>query len=114
MYLRKAINSGDTDLIYHVILELQQREKPSNFHLIIREYPVASKLYTLYCRYHSPDSLADWLQQVWIHHDNCAEYLSMIHQEDDFGGLGRISYTDSYSTGRLETRLAQLVTCQET
>ena len=62
---RKAINSGDTDLIYHVILELQQREKPSNFHLIIREYPVASKLYTLYCRYHSHDSLSDWLQQVW-------------------------------------------------
>ena len=42
------------------------------------------------------------------------KYFINYSQEDDFGGLGRISYTDSYSTGRVETRLAQLVTCQET
>jgi len=94
--LRKAIYSGDTDLVYHVILALQSLHSQAEFQMIIRQDPVASKLYTLYCRQHSPDKLSDWLRQ-----------------EDDFAAMARISFTDSYSTGTLESRLSQLVTAQE-
>jgi len=94
--LRKAIYSGDTDLIYHVILALQEQHSTADFHMIVRQDPVASKLYTLYCHQHSPSGLADWLQQ-----------------EDDFAGMAKQSFAESYSTGRLESRLASLVTAQE-
>jgi len=94
--LRKAIYSGDTDLVYHVILDLQIRHSQADFQMIIRQDPVASKLYTLYCRQHSPDKLSDWLRQ-----------------EDDFAAMARISFTESYSTGTLESRLSHLVTAQE-
>ena len=94
--LRKAIYSGDTDLIYHVILSLQDQHSPAEFHMMIRQDPVGSKLYRLYCSQHSPAGLADWLQQ-----------------EDDFSSLARSSYSDSYSMARLETRLAHLVTATE-
>ena len=94
--LRKAIYSGDTDLIYHVILSLKDQHSPAEFHMIIRQDPVASKLYTLYCRQHSQTSLGDWLRQ-----------------EDDFSSMGRISYQESFSTGRVESRLSHLVTAQD-
>ena len=94
--LRKAIYSGDTDLIYHVILTLQEQHSPADFHMIIRQDPVGSKLYSLYCSHHSQAGLADWLQQ-----------------EDDFSSMARISFSDSYSMARLETRLAHLVTAME-
>jgi len=94
--LRKAIYSGDTDLIYHVILALQEQYSTADFHMIMRQDQVGSKLYTLYCKQYSPSGLADWLQQ-----------------EDDYGSMARQTFTDSYNTGRLETRLASLVTAQE-
>ena len=94
--LRKAIYSGDTDLIYHVILTLQEQHSPADFHMIIRQDPVGRKLYSLYCKHHSPAGLADWLQQ-----------------EDDFSSMARNSYSHSYSMARLETRLAHLVTATE-
>lgn len=95
--LRKAIYSGDTDLIYHVILSLQEQHSTADFHLIMRQDEVGAKLYTLYCEQYAPSTqLADWLQQ-----------------EDDFSGMARQTYRESYSTGRVETRLARLVTAQE-
>ena len=64
--------------------------------MIMRQDTVGSKLYTLYCKQYSPAGLADWLQQ-----------------EDDYGSMARQTWIDSYGTGRLETRLAALVTAQE-
>lgn len=62
----------------------------------MRQDPVGSKLYTLYCKQYSPAGLADWLQQ-----------------EDDYGSMARQTFIESYSVSRLETRLATLVTAQE-
>jgi len=97
--IQKAIQSGDTDMIYHVILTLRNDRdvKASEFHMIVRKYPEASKLYSLFCRqYESHDaSLADWLQQ-----------------EDDLGAMARLSFAESFSSGRIESRMAHLVTAQ--
>ena len=35
--LGKAIDSGDTDLMYTVILSLQQQHSAADFHMIIRQ-----------------------------------------------------------------------------
>jgi len=94
--LRKAIYSGDTDLIYHVILALQEQHSTADFHMIMRQDTVGSKLYTLYCKQYNPIGLADWLQQ-----------------EDDYGSMARQTFIESYNSGRLETRLAAMVTAQE-
>ena len=84
-------------MIYHVILTLKEQEKASDFHMIVRKDPVASRLYSLYCRqYESAASHGEWLQQ-----------------EDDLGGMARLNYEDSYNTGRIESRLALLVTAQD-
>ena len=97
--IQKAIQSGDTDMIYHVLLTLRDDKsvKPSEFHMIVRSHPEASKLFSLFCRqYESHEaSLADWLQQ-----------------EDDLGGMARLSFAESYSSGRIESRMAHLVTAQ--
>jgi len=95
--LRKAIFSGDTDLIYHVILSLKEKHSMSDFHMIMRQDPMGSRLYTLYCQQPGQAGLlSDWLQQ-----------------EDDYSTMARASYSDSYSTGRVEARLARLVQAQQ-
>ena len=98
--IQKAIQSGDTDMIYHVILTLRDDRdvKASDFHMIVRKHPEASKLYSLFCRQYEGhgSSLADWLQQ-----------------EDDLGGLARLSFAESYSNSRIESRLAHLVTAKD-
>jgi hypothetical protein len=95
--LRKAIFSGDTDLVYHVILSLKEKHSTADFHMIMRQDAVGSRLYTLYCQQPGQAALlADWLQQ-----------------EDDFGTMARASYAESYSGGRAEARLARLVTAQD-
>jgi len=95
--LRKAIFSGDTDLVYHVILSLKEKHSMADFHMIMRQDSIGSKLYTLYCQQPGQQSLlSDWLQQ-----------------EDDFASMARASYADSFGTGRVEARLARLVAAQE-
>ena len=95
--LRKAIFSGDTDLVYHVILSLKEKHSTADFHMIMRQDSIGSKLYTLYCQQPGQQALlSDWLQQ-----------------EDDFASMARASYTESFGTGRVEARLARLVAAQE-
>ena len=95
--LRKAIFSGDTDLVYHVILSLKEKHSTADFHMIMRQDSIGSKLYTLYCQQPGQQALlSDWLQQ-----------------EDDFASMARASYADSFGTGRVEARLARLVAAQE-
>ena len=110
--LRKAIQSGDTDLAHHVILALQQQHSQAEFHLIIRQDSAASKLYSLYCRKHPAGLLGGRLD---ISCCFCARLLcpDWLQQEDDYASLARLSYAESYATGRLETRLASLVTAQD-
>jgi len=95
--LRKAIYSGDTDLVYHVILSLKEKHSTADFHMIMRQDTVGSKLYSLYCQQPGQQALlSDWLEQ-----------------EDDFPSMARAAYRESYETGRVEARLARLAAAQE-
>jgi len=94
--LSKAIDSGDTDLIYHVILNLQEEHSTADFHMIMRGVKLGASLYTKYCSQYNTGGLQSWLQQ-----------------EDDWQALAAHSLKESYTSGRIETRLSHLVTTQE-
>ncbi|KAK8776254.1 hypothetical protein V5799_030401 [Amblyomma americanum] len=88
--LVKAIESGDTDLVYMVMLKLKEM-KPMHLDMIIRAYPVAWSLYLKVCK--------EWdLQKLESLHD----------QEDNFAGIAECKIIESYKTSRPEQRTACL------
>ncbi|KAG8236730.1 hypothetical protein J437_LFUL014226 [Ladona fulva] len=65
--LLKAIESGDTDLVYTVLLHLHKRMSLDQFQLAIRGFPMAQALYIKYCREQGQDAIR-----------------AIYNQEDDF------------------------------
>lgn len=64
--LVKAIESGDTDLIYTVILKLRDKMPLADFKMTIRNFPVAQALYIKYCKEHNPQAL----NEIYIQEDD--------------------------------------------
>lgn len=56
--LQKAIESGNTDLIYHVIMKLRASMSLIDFKMAIRKFPVSQALYIKYCRQYEPHAVA--------------------------------------------------------
>ena len=94
--LSKALSSGDRDLAYSVILHLRKNFSSSDFHMLIRKYPLGRVLYESYCEAHDPESLQDW-------------YV----QEDDYHAQALHQVERSIAATRNETRQAILVNVQE-
>eukprot|EP00051_Salpingoeca_urceolata_P027676 m.482711 g.482711 ORF g.482711 m.482711 type:complete len:836 (-) comp22644_c0_seq1:37-2544(-) len=66
MALKKAIESGDTDLVHFVILHLKEKTSGrGNFFRILNTKPVARDLFLQYCRHCDPESL----QAFYFTHD---------------------------------------------
>jgi hypothetical protein len=76
--LIKAIESGDTDLVYMVILKLREKMALGDFKMTIRSFPVAQSLYIKYCKEHNTQAL----NEIYI-------------QEDDFSALAQTSIMES-------------------
>ena len=64
----KALESGDPDLLYMVMLRLRKIKSPDDFRKTIRNFPVAVTLYKKYC-----------------HQFNRQELYEMYVKEKDFG-----------------------------
>ena len=94
--LNKALDSNDRDLAYHVILHLRKNFTSSDFHMLIRKYPLGKVLYESYCAAHDPESLQDW-------------YV----QEDDYGSQALHQIKRAFEAERTETRQAILVNVQD-
>ncbi len=94
--LNKALASGDRDLAYHVVLHLRKNMSSSDFHMLIRKYPLGRTLYETYCAANDPDSLQDW-------------YV----QEDDYASQAKHQFERAVAATRTETRLAILVNAQD-
>ncbi|XP_031556502.1 vacuolar protein sorting-associated protein 16 homolog [Actinia tenebrosa] len=89
--LEKAIMSGDTDLVYTVIMHLKDTQSQGDFRRSIRNYPVAFNLFTKYCKENEPQT------------------LSALYDEDDqFLNIGNVCIKNSYDKETLETRITQL------
>lgn len=91
--MSKAIESGDTDLVYTVILHLKDtlNHKLDNFQMKIRDFPVAHSLYLKYCR-------AQDLEQL----------NKMYYQEDNCKAIGNIKVIESYKTKNVDNRIETL------
>lgn len=65
--LLSATQSGDTDLVYTVLMELKKSTQLAEFQMIIRTFPMAQNLYKKYCYLNSKSTLQE-----------------IFNQEDDF------------------------------
>lgn len=62
--LLAATQSGNTDLIYMVLMQLKETTPLSKFQMIIREFPLAQNLYKKYCQLNNLTALKDiYLQE---------------------------------------------------
>jgi vacuolar protein sorting-associated protein 16 len=86
--LMAATQSGDTDLIYMVLLQLKEITPLADFQMTIRAFPLAQNLYKKYCQLHSPATLKD-----------------IYTQEDDYVSHARLALRDSNDAGELNMSL---------
>ncbi|GIY07057.1 vacuolar protein sorting-associated protein 16 homolog [Caerostris extrusa] len=87
----KAIDSGDTDLIYSVIRYLKKTLSKGDFHMKIRQFPVAHNLYLKLCK----DQDLELLRENYF-------------QESDFNSEGHCYVIESYQTQRIEKQTSAL------
>ncbi|CAB3999378.1 vacuolar sorting-associated 16 homolog [Paramuricea clavata] len=48
--LEKAIESGDTDLVYMVVMDLKEKQPLKEFLMTLRHFPIALSLFVKYCK----------------------------------------------------------------
>ncbi|XP_053980459.1 vacuolar protein sorting-associated protein 16 homolog [Hylaeus anthracinus] len=94
--LRKAVESGNTDLVYTVILHLRQKMTLGDFQMYIKHCPLAMALYVKYCQNHNRETLRD-----------------IYNQYDDFHSQAVWFITESYQRKNTMTREALLQSAQE-
>ncbi|XP_041937037.1 vacuolar protein sorting-associated protein 16 homolog [Alosa sapidissima] len=89
--LSKAIESGDTDLVYTVVTYLKNEMNRGDFFMTLRNQPVALSLYRQFCKHQEQNTLKD-----------------LFNQDDDHQELGNFYVKASYKEKRLEARLSLL------
>uniref|UniRef100_A0AAY5JW93 Vacuolar protein sorting-associated protein 16 homolog n=1 Tax=Esox lucius TaxID=8010 RepID=A0AAY5JW93_ESOLU len=89
--LSKAIESGDTDLVYTVVTYLKNEMNRGDFFMTLRNQPVALSLYRQFCKHQEQETLKD-----------------LFNQDDDHHELGNFYVRASYKESKLEARLSLL------
>ncbi|XP_053327350.1 vacuolar protein sorting-associated protein 16 homolog [Spea bombifrons] len=90
--LSKAIDSGDTDLVYTVVSYMKHEYNRGDFFMTLQSHPVALSLYRQYCKHQEPETLKD-----------------LYNQDDNHQELGNFHVRSSYSTEKsVEGRVAEL------
>ncbi|XP_029370649.1 vacuolar protein sorting-associated protein 16 homolog isoform X3 [Echeneis naucrates] len=90
--LSKAVESGDTDLVYTVVSYLKSEMNRGDFFMTLRNQPVALSLYRQFCKLQEQETLKD-----------------LYNQDDDHQELANYYVTASYrEKQRLESRLSLL------
>uniref|UniRef100_A0A3Q3FK84 Vacuolar protein sorting-associated protein 16 homolog n=1 Tax=Labrus bergylta TaxID=56723 RepID=A0A3Q3FK84_9LABR len=89
--LSKAVESGDTDLVYTVVTYLKNEMNRGDFFMTLRNQPVALSLYRQFCKLQEQDTLKD-----------------LYNQDDDHQELANYYVTASYREKRLDSRLSVL------
>ncbi|KAM3585480.1 uncharacterized protein V6R79_018673 [Siganus canaliculatus] len=89
--LSKAVESGDTDLVYTVVTYLKNEMNRGDFFMTLRNQPVALSLYRQFCKLQEQDTLKD-----------------LYNQDDNHQELGNYYVSCSYREQRLDSRLSLL------
>ncbi|XP_071101576.1 vacuolar protein sorting-associated protein 16 homolog [Haliotis cracherodii] len=94
--LGKAIDSGDSDLVYTVLLRLKEKLQSSgDFLMTIRTMPIAYSLYIQFCKQQNPKLVED-----------------LYYQEDNFLDNGNCKVVRSFQEEMLDDRLKRLEDAQ--
>nr|CAG4646049.1 EOG090X01BU [Macrothrix elegans] len=91
--LTKAVESGDPNLVYRVLVVMKENYSADKFYMTIRQYPSVSATYAKLCRSIQMGSL----EQIY-------------EQEDNFNAQAMLNIRDSYRAEKMENRLATLTT----
>ncbi|XP_066266739.1 vacuolar protein sorting-associated protein 16 homolog isoform X3 [Branchiostoma lanceolatum] len=94
--LAKAVDSGDTDLVYTVVMHLKEKLTLGDFLMTIRNLPTAQSLYLQYCKEQNREMLQD-----------------LYYQEDNFQESANCRVMDSYNETRMDERIRALQQAQE-
>lgn len=95
--LSKAIESGDTDLVFTVVLHLKNELNRGDFFMTLRNQPVALSLYRQFCKHQELETLKD-----------------LYNQDDNHQELGNFHMRASYAAEeRIEGRVAALQTAAD-
>lgn len=78
--LLSATQSGDTDLVYTVLMQLKETTQLADFQMIIRAFPMAQNLYKKYCYLNNKTALQE-----------------IFNQEDDFVAQAELSLREGIS-----------------
>ncbi|XP_028919250.1 vacuolar protein sorting-associated protein 16 homolog isoform X1 [Ornithorhynchus anatinus] len=91
--LSKALESGDSDLVFTVVLHLKNELNRGDFFMTLRSQPAALSLYRQFCKHQELETLRD-----------------LYNQDDNHQELGDFHVRDSYSGSdkRIEGRVAAL------
>ncbi|XP_068421424.1 vacuolar protein sorting-associated protein 16 homolog isoform X2 [Eschrichtius robustus] len=90
--LSKAIESGDTDLVFTVLLHLKNELNRGDFFMTLRNQPMALSLYRQFCKHQELETLKD-----------------LYNQDDNHQELGSFHIRASYAAEeRIEGRVAAL------
>lgn len=97
--LLAATQSGETDLIYMVLMQLKETTPLSKFQMIIREFPLAQNLYKKYCQLNNVTALKD----IYLQEDDFLAQAEMALEEalDSYIKLDSslIEITNNYKKG---------------
>jgi len=94
--LQKAVDSGDTELVYMVIEHMRKNMTLGEFLMKIREYPLALSLFIKNCKQQDRRLLID-----------------IYYQEDQFRNSGNAYVQDSYAEKALDSRIKLLSKAKE-
>lgn len=83
--LMSATKSGDTDLIYTVLLQLKETTQLADFQMIVRTFPTAQNLYKKYCNLNSKSALQE-----------------IFNQEDDFVAQAEFALREGIAVNELQ------------
>ncbi|XP_069790601.1 vacuolar protein sorting-associated protein 16 homolog [Narcine bancroftii] len=103
--LLKAIESGDTDLVYTVVAHLKNEMNRGDFFMTLQNQPVALSLYRQFCKHQEPETLKDLFNQDDNHQElgNFYVHSSYCNETTIEGRVANLqSAVDEYSKAKNE------------
>ncbi|KAF0046362.1 hypothetical protein F2P81_002891 [Scophthalmus maximus] len=79
--LSKAVESGDTDLVYTVVSYLKNEMNRGDFFMTLRNQPVALSLYRQFCKLQEQETLKDLYNQDDDHQELANYYVTASYRE---------------------------------
>ncbi|XP_014227020.1 vacuolar protein sorting-associated protein 16 homolog [Trichogramma pretiosum] len=101
--LKKAVESGNTDLVYTVILHLREHKPLSDFQMSIMHCPLAMTLYIKYCRNHNRETLRDIYNQYDDYYSQALWFVRESYQDSTSRDAMLKSAYDNFKLAKCDT-----------